>query len=64
MANKDALPDKLAKIEAASLNEDEMALVIKGFKTALKGRKKYPNKSKSRGKRTCFKCGKSGHFIA
>jgi hypothetical protein len=30
----------------------------------LKGRKEYPNKNKSRGKRSCFKCGKSGHFIA
>jgi hypothetical protein len=50
--------------EAAGLNEDEMALVIKRFKTALKGRKEYPNKNKSRGKCSCFKYGKSGHFIA
>jgi hypothetical protein len=41
-----------------------MALVIKRFKTALKGRKEYPNKNKSRGKCVCFKCGKSGHFVA
>jgi hypothetical protein len=41
-----------------------MALVIKRFKTALKGCKDYPNNRKSRGKRTCFKCGKFGHFIA
>jgi hypothetical protein len=34
------------------------------FKTALKGRKEYPNKNKTRGKRSCFKCGKTGHFIA
>ena len=39
-------------------------LVIKRFKTALKGCKEYPNKNKTRGKRSCFKCGKSGHFIA
>jgi hypothetical protein len=51
-------------VEVAGLNEDEMALIIKRFKTALKGRKEYPNKNKSRGKRSCFKCGKSGHFIA
>jgi hypothetical protein len=51
-------------VEAAGLNEDEMALIIKCFKTALKGRKEYPNKNKSRGKRSCFKCGKSGHLIA
>jgi hypothetical protein len=41
-----------------------MALIIKRFKTALKGRKEYPNKNKIRGKRSCFKCGKTGHFIA
>jgi hypothetical protein len=40
-----------------------MALIIKLFKTALKGRKEYPNKNKSRGKHSCFKCGKTGHFI-
>jgi hypothetical protein len=41
-----------------------MALIIKRFKTALKGRKEYPNKNKAKGKRSCFKCGKIGHFIA
>jgi hypothetical protein len=41
-----------------------MALIIKRFKTALKGRKEHPNKSKAKGKRSCFKCGKTGHFIA
>jgi hypothetical protein len=62
--SKEALPSKVAQVEAVRLNEDEMALIIKCFKTALKGRKEYPNKNKSRGKRSCFKCGKSGHFIA
>jgi hypothetical protein len=33
----------VAQVEAANLNEDEMALVIKRFKTALKGRKDYLN---------------------
>jgi hypothetical protein len=51
-------------VEAAGLNEDEMALIIKRFKTALKGRKEYPNKNKTRGKRSCFKCSKTGQFIA
>jgi hypothetical protein len=51
-------------VEAARLNEEEIELVIKRFKTTLKGRKEYPNKNKSRGKCSCFKCGKSGHFIA
>jgi hypothetical protein len=58
------LPNKVALVEAIRLNEEEIALVIKRFKTALKGHKEYPNKNKSRGKHSCFKCGKSGHFIA
>jgi hypothetical protein len=41
-----------------------MTLIIKRFKTALKGHREYPNKNKTRGKRSCFKCGKTGHFIA
>jgi hypothetical protein len=63
-SSKEALPSKVAQVEAVGLNEDEMALIIKRFKTSLKGRKEYSNKNKSRGKRSCFKCGKSGHFIA
>jgi hypothetical protein len=62
--NKEALPSKVAQVEAVGLNKDEMALIIKLFKTALKGRKECPNKNKSRGKRSCFKCSKSSHFIA
>jgi hypothetical protein len=54
----------VAQVEATGLNEDEMTRIIKRFKTALKGRKEYPNKNKTRGKRSCFKCGKTGHFIA
>jgi hypothetical protein len=63
-SSKETLPTKVAQVEAAGLNEEEMALVIKRFKTALKGRKEYLNKNKSKGKRSCFKCSKSGHFIA
>jgi hypothetical protein len=63
-SSKEALPSKVAQVEATKLNEDEMAHIIKRFKTALKGRKEYPSKSKTRGKRSCFKCGKTGHFIA
>jgi hypothetical protein len=62
--SKEALPSKVAQVEAARLNKDEMALIIKRFKTALKGHKEYPNKNKSKEKRSCFKCGKTGHFIA
>jgi hypothetical protein len=38
--------------------------IIKRFKMTLKGRKEHPKKNKTKGKRTCFKCGKTGHFIA
>jgi hypothetical protein len=51
-------------VEATGLNEDEMALIIKRFKTALKGRKEYANKNKSRGQCSYLKCGKTGHFMA
>jgi hypothetical protein len=63
-SSREALPSKVAQVEAVGLNEEEMALIIKRFKTALKGRKEHPNKSKAKGKRSCFKCGKYGHFIA
>jgi hypothetical protein len=63
-SNRETLPSKVAQVEAAGLNEDEMALIIKHFKTTLKGRKEYPNKNKTKGKRSCFKCGKTGHLIA
>jgi hypothetical protein len=63
-SSRETLPSKVAQVEAAGLNENEMALIIKRFKTALKGRKEHPNKSKMKGKRSCFKCGKIGHFIA
>jgi hypothetical protein len=42
-SSKEALPNKVEQVEATGLNEEEMALVIKRFKTALKGRKEYPN---------------------
>jgi hypothetical protein len=63
-SSREALPSKVAQVETARLNEDEMVLIIKRFKTTLKGRKEYLNKNKSRGKRSCFKYGKTGHFIA
>jgi hypothetical protein len=63
-SSKKALPSKVAQVESARLNEDEMVLIIKRFKTALKGRKEYPTKNKTKGKRSYFKCGKTSHFIA
>jgi hypothetical protein len=63
-SSKEALPSKVPQVEAAWLNEEEMVLIIKHFKTTLKGRKEYPNKNKTRGKRSFFKCAKTSHFIA
>jgi hypothetical protein len=60
----EVLPSKVAQVEVAGLNEDEMALITKCLKTTLKGRKKYPNKNKTKGKCSCFKYGKTSHFIA
>jgi hypothetical protein len=54
-SSREGLPSKVAQVEATGLNEDEMALIIKRFKMALKGRKEHPNKSKTKGKRSCFK---------
>jgi hypothetical protein len=39
--NKEVLPDKVSQVEEADLNEDEMTLVLKRFKTTLKGHKDY-----------------------
>jgi hypothetical protein len=64
MTSMETLPNKVAQVEPAGLNEEEMSLVIKRFKTASKGHKDYPNKNKSRGKRSCFKCSKTIDFIA
>jgi hypothetical protein len=45
--SKEALPNKVAQVEAVGLNEDKMVLVMKRFKTVLKGCKEYPKKNKS-----------------
>jgi phenylalanyl-tRNA synthetase beta subunit len=49
-SSREALPSKVAQVEATGLNEDEMALIIKRFKTALKGRKEYPQQEQVKGK--------------
>jgi hypothetical protein len=43
-SSKEALPSKVAQVEAAELNEDEMALIIKRFKTALKDARSIPTR--------------------
>jgi hypothetical protein len=47
--SKEALPSKVAQVEAAGLNEEEMALIIKRFKTTLKGRRSTPTRTRRRG---------------
>jgi hypothetical protein len=49
-------------IDASKLDNEEMALIIKSFCQILKQRRGKDFKSHS--KRVCYRCGKSGHFIA
>jgi hypothetical protein len=49
-------------IDASKLDNEEMALIIKSFHQILKQRRGKDYKPRS--KKVCYKCGKSGHFIA
>jgi hypothetical protein len=49
-------------IDASKLDNEEMALIIKSFCQILKQRRGKDYKSRS--KKVCYKCGKSGNFIA
>jgi hypothetical protein len=49
-------------IDASKLDNEEMTLIIKSFRQILKQRRGKDYKSRS--KRGCYRCGKSGHFIA
>jgi hypothetical protein len=49
-------------IDASKLDNEEMTLIIKSFRQILKQRKGRDYKPRS--KKVCYKCGKSGHFIA
>jgi hypothetical protein len=49
-------------IDASKLDNEEMPLIIKSFHQILKQRKGKDYKSRS--KKVCYRCGKSGHFIA
>jgi hypothetical protein len=49
-------------IDASKLDNEEMALIIKSFCQILKQRRGKDYKPRS--KKVCYKCGKSGHFIA
>jgi hypothetical protein len=58
---EESTPSRLP-IDASKLDNEEMDLIIKSFRQILKQRrgKNY----KPRSKRVCYRCGKSGHFIA
>jgi hypothetical protein len=58
---QESTPSRLP-IDASKLDNEEMALIIKSFQQILKQRKGRDYKSRS--KRVCYRCGKSGHFIA
>jgi hypothetical protein len=49
-------------IDASKLNSEEMALIIKSLRQILNQRRGKDYKPRS--KRVCYRCGKSGHFIA
>jgi hypothetical protein len=49
-------------IDTSKLDNEEMALIIKSFCQILKQRRGKDYKPRS--KKVCYKCGKSGHFIA
>jgi hypothetical protein len=58
---KESTPSRLP-IDASKLDNEEMTLIIKSFRQILKQRRGKDYKSRS--KKVCYRCGKSGHFIA
>jgi hypothetical protein len=58
---EESIPSRLP-IDASKLDNVEMALIIKCFRQILKQRR--GNDYKPPSKRVCYRCGKSGHFIA
>jgi hypothetical protein len=59
---KDESTSSRLPIDASKLDNEEMALIIKSFRQILKQRRGKNYKSHS--KKVCYRCGKSGHFIA
>jgi hypothetical protein len=53
-SNRETLPSKVAQVEAASLNEDEMALIIKRFQDHTKRTQGVPQQKQSKGKALLF----------
>jgi hypothetical protein len=59
---EESTPTSRLPIDALKLDNKELAPIIKGFRQILKQRKGKDYKPRS--KRVCYRCGKSGHFIA
>jgi hypothetical protein len=59
---KDESTSSRLPIDASKLDNEEMSLIIKSFRQILKKRRGKNYKSHS--KKVCYRCGKSGHFIA
>jgi hypothetical protein len=57
----ESTPSKLL-IDASKLDNEEMTLIIKSFRQILKQRRGKDYMSRST--KVCYRCGKSGHFIA
>jgi hypothetical protein len=55
-------PTNRLPIDASKVDSEKMALIIKSFRQILKQRKGKDYKPHS--KRVCYRCGKSGHYIA
>jgi hypothetical protein len=58
---EESTPSRLP-IDASKFDNEEMTLIIKSFRQILKQRRGEDYKTRS--KRVCYRCGKSGHFIA
>jgi hypothetical protein len=59
---KDESTPSRIPIDASKLDNEEMTLIIKSFRQILKQRK--GKEYKPRSKWVCYRCGKSGHYIA
>jgi hypothetical protein len=55
-------PTNKLPIDASKIDKEEMTLIVKSFRKILKQRKGKDYKPRS--KRVCYRCGKSGHYIA
>jgi hypothetical protein len=59
---KEEATPSILPIDSSKLDNEEMTLTIKSFRQILKQRRGKDYKPRS--KRVCYRCGKSGHFIA